>query len=64
MLTAVISFQSVSIARAYQRSVSEMINVGLMSAVITVDASQVAGRMEVMAKSEIVVTMIMDAAEL
>ena len=64
MLIAVTSFRSVSIMRAYLLSVSEMTNVGLTSAVIMVDASQVAVLMEVMVKSEIVVTTITDVAEL
>ena len=41
-----------------------MTNVGLTSAVIMVDASQVAVLMEVMVKSEIVVTTITDVVEL
>ena len=64
MLIAVTSFRSVSIMRAYLLSVSEMTNVGLTSAVIMVDASQVAVLMEVMVKSEIVVTTITDVVEL
>ena len=41
-----------------------MINVGLTSVVTMVDASLIAGVMEVMVKSEIVVTMITDVAGL
>ena len=64
MQIAETSFRFASIARVDQRSVSEMINVGLTSVVTMVDASLIAGVMEVMVKSEIVVTMITDVAGL